>query len=604
MEGQADDLVAKGVPAAALTGNRMKEGHLLQDCAAGKYRVVFVSPELALQRDFQITVLASPAFRKHIIQLVIDEAHAISEWGTDDFRPEYRQLGKLRGLLPKGTPIVCTSATLPDEILQDICTTMNLPRDCARILYSNAKPNIALSVRAMQHPDGSYADLISLIPRDAKDPNDIPMTLVYAGSRLEVEDMQDFLRRHLPDSIPPTAVEFYHRYVSDEQKERILARLRSGEIRICACTDVLSWGIDLRNITRVYLWKKPRSFNALVQKYGRCVRNLAELGECVLYITKAMYKLYEKGLAPSDAADAQVQNDGEPALAQGAHLVDVNEGVRIEVGDDIDVPAPKAYAKGKRKRGHGERDEQHLIEYIGTKGCRRAVWDKFYDNQHKRQLGARMQGLEGARCCDNCTPDLFPIDVIALHDARQLQKGRRQRVPDDLADAIKTQLEAARTRWLANAYPGNHFMVPAHLLPDDILTTIVGSANSFDTLDDFNRRIRWHWSPKFGPEVVDIILAEREKYRALHEPLIPAAVSSTGPVATATSGEAAEPRPKRHRGTRETLAAYKPLQDFFTDFRVHIDQYEFPAGHRIAKHFRALPRRDYTGACSLLRGRR
>lgn len=219
----------------------MGAAHDVQDCAAGKYRVVFVSPELALQRDFQITVLASPAFRKHIIQLVIDEAHAISEWGTDDFRPEYRQLGKLRGLLPKGTPIVCTSATLPDEVLQDICTTMNLPRDCARILYSNAKPNIALSVRPMQHPDGSYADLISLIPRDAKDINDIPMTLIYAGSRLEVEDMQDFLRRHLPDTIPPTAVEFYHRYVSDEQKEKILARIRSGEIRICACTDVLSW---------------------------------------------------------------------------------------------------------------------------------------------------------------------------------------------------------------------------------------------------------------------------------------------------------------------------------------------------------------------------
>ena len=69
----------------------MGAAHDVQDCAAGKYRVVFVSPELALQRDFQITVLASPAFRKHIIQLVIDEAHAISEWGTDDFRPEYRQ---------------------------------------------------------------------------------------------------------------------------------------------------------------------------------------------------------------------------------------------------------------------------------------------------------------------------------------------------------------------------------------------------------------------------------------------------------------------------------------------------------------------------------
>lgn len=110
-----------------------------------------------------------------------------------------------------------------------------------------------------------------------------------------------------------------------------------------------------------------------------------ELGECVLYITKTTYKLCKKGLTPGDAVDGlpRVEAEGEPD--DGAQRVDVNEGVRVEVGDDNDVAVPKAYAKGKRKRGHGERDEEYLIKYIGTKGCRRAVWDDFYDNRSKRE---------------------------------------------------------------------------------------------------------------------------------------------------------------------------------------------------------------------------
>lgn len=110
----------------------------------------------------------------------------------------------------------------PREVLDDICLTLNLPNDCGHILYSNAKPNIALSVRQLQHPDGSFADLVTLIPKHAKDASDIPLTLIYANSRVEVEEMQDFLRRHLPAGIPGDCVEFYHRYVSDERKDVIL----------------------------------------------------------------------------------------------------------------------------------------------------------------------------------------------------------------------------------------------------------------------------------------------------------------------------------------------------------------------------------------------
>ncbi|KAL1665633.1 P-loop containing nucleoside triphosphate hydrolase protein [Schizophyllum commune] len=590
MESQADDLTARGVPAVALTGRRMKGERLLENCAAGEYRVILVSPELVLSPGFRNIVLRSPTFRSNVIQLVIDEAHAICEWGTDDFRSDYRELGQLRGLLPKGTPVLCTSATLPQEVLDDICVTLCLPDDCEFILYSNAKPNIALSVRQLQHPDNSYADLVTLIPKDAKSASDIPMTLVYAGSRTVVEEIQDFLRRHLPAGIPQGSVEFYHRFIEDGRKDIILDRLRAGDIRICVCTDVLSWGIDLRNIVRVYLYKKPKTFNAMVQKYGRCVRLPTELGECVLFVTKAMYRSYEKGLAES-ADIALLQSD--PDVGAGdEHDVDVDEDVRIEKGTDDDSALPTL--KGKRLKSYAKRDEQYLIRYIGTKHCRRTVWDEFFDNANKRQLNPPVPN--GARCCDNCTPNLFPIDTVLLEDPSQLQKGRRQRATKELEACVRARLEVIRGEWFAAAYPaGSHFLSPSHFLSDDLIATISSTATSFGNLPGFNTKFRWHWSPRYGSELVDAVLDERRKLE------IPAGPNNDTSSSSRTAEPATEilPPPKRIRLDKVSIAAYKRYQDIFGLCRSEIEGYVDSAGHSPAKRFRSLPRRGTSHAQGL-----
>lgn len=185
--------------------------------------------------------MASPKFRKDCLCLVIDEAHAISEWGTEDFRADYADIGLLRSRLAPGTPIVAASATLPPDVILDIQQKLTLTTDCARVAISNAKPNVALSVCTIKFPEDSFADLVGLIPAGATTRADIPVTLVYVNNRTDAEDIQDVLRAHLPDSIPASAVEFYHRYVDQTEKESILARLRTGELRIVGCTDALGW---------------------------------------------------------------------------------------------------------------------------------------------------------------------------------------------------------------------------------------------------------------------------------------------------------------------------------------------------------------------------
>ncbi|KAJ7106925.1 P-loop containing nucleoside triphosphate hydrolase protein [Mycena epipterygia] len=215
MQSQAAGLMQKGVPA---------------DLGENKYRIVLISPEMAITSKFHETVLSSKAFSDNIISQVIDEGHCISEWGNDDFRPDFSKLHILLGRLPSGLPIVVGSATMPRHVILDIQEKLRLRADCARVSVSNEKLNIALSVRIMQHPQDTYADLMTLFTRDSAGPEDFPQTLVYAGGCMDVEKIQDFFRRNSPEHIDAEVFEFYHRFIAEDRKKSIQERLASGAL--------------------------------------------------------------------------------------------------------------------------------------------------------------------------------------------------------------------------------------------------------------------------------------------------------------------------------------------------------------------------------------
>jgi hypothetical protein len=128
---------------------------------------------------------------------------------------------------------------MPRDVILDILAKLRLRADCARISVSNAKPNIALSVRILQHPQDTFADLMTTFPRDFDGPEDFPQTLIYAGGRIEVEKMQDFLRRNTPEHIDPHIFEFYHRFIAEKRKESVQERVENGILRGVSTTDAL-----------------------------------------------------------------------------------------------------------------------------------------------------------------------------------------------------------------------------------------------------------------------------------------------------------------------------------------------------------------------------
>src|SRR5229473_756312 len=79
--------------------------------------ILLISPERLANAEFRRQVL--PRFQKSIGLFIVDEAHCISDWGHD-FRPDYRRIVRVLKLLPPNVPVVCTTATANDRVVQDV----------------------------------------------------------------------------------------------------------------------------------------------------------------------------------------------------------------------------------------------------------------------------------------------------------------------------------------------------------------------------------------------------------------------------------------------------------------------------------------------------
>lgn len=212
-----------------------------QDILEGKYQQVLVSPEIAISREFSQRVLSRREFTDHLCCVCIDEAHCINIWGGG-FRPDYAELGVLRGRLPRNVPFLIASATLPPHVLDDIRSKLQLSERAQRVAVSNDRPNIALSVRTMKFSEESKVDLRFLIPENARTLEDIPITAVYCNDRPSTEDICDHLRQWATDAgieDVDEGIVFYHAHIGSDRKREIERRLRKGRVRIIVCTDAV-----------------------------------------------------------------------------------------------------------------------------------------------------------------------------------------------------------------------------------------------------------------------------------------------------------------------------------------------------------------------------
>src|SRR5258707_3523981 len=186
MQDQVDRLKVNGIPATFINSSLNNSERMQREKAAinGRIKLLYVAPERLMGGNFK-ELLDQVENNVGLSLLAVDEAHCVSEWGHD-FRPEYRQLGKLRRLYPD-VPMLALTATATERVRDDIITQLRLHDPYIHIASFN-RPNLSYDVR---HKDkGSYKELLLLL----REQPDAPI-IIYCQSRKSVDDLSEMLRR-------------------------------------------------------------------------------------------------------------------------------------------------------------------------------------------------------------------------------------------------------------------------------------------------------------------------------------------------------------------------------------------------------------------------
>src|SRR5512137_1731827 len=107
-----------GIRAATINSQNLEDWAQVEAALqANEVDLLMVSPERLGNTAFLKKLL--PLIQERIGLFVVDEAHCISDWGHD-FRPDYRRIVRIMRLLPPGVPVLCTTATANNRVVQDI----------------------------------------------------------------------------------------------------------------------------------------------------------------------------------------------------------------------------------------------------------------------------------------------------------------------------------------------------------------------------------------------------------------------------------------------------------------------------------------------------
>jgi ATP-dependent DNA helicase RecQ len=430
MRNQVEAAARAGIHARTINSANAEDwGQVYKEVAVGEVDVLLVSPERLNNPGFRDQVL--PRLTETAGLIVIDEAHCISDWGHD-FRPDYRRIRTLLETLPRGIPVLATTATANERVTRDVAEQLHAGTADEVLVLRGAldRESLRLAVVSLPTVHERLGWLAARLADDSLPGSGIVYTLTVAAAY----ETAAFLRDQ--------GFEVAAYSGKDDPSQRLQAEddLHGNKVKALIATSALGMGFDKPDLGFIVHLGAPQSPVAYYQQIGRAGRGV-DRAEVVLLpgredrdiwayfaslafppehqVRGTLAALADAGRALSTAALETRVDLSRGRLESMLKVLDVDGAVRRVPGGWQSTGLPWAYDAERYERvaAARSREQRAMLDYVTTGGCRMEF------------LRRQLDDPDAGRCgrCDNCTgrhwPDGVPESGVAAARARLLRPG-------------------------------------------------------------------------------------------------------------------------------------------------------------------------------------
>lgn len=255
MENQLQAAQRLGLKCAVLNSStKDKRTEALEEIKEGKTDLVFITPETLFTKEVQN---ALPQIQ--IGLFVIDEAHCISDWGHD-FRLEYTRINSIIRKMFTTVPILCTTATANDRVVDDL--KEQLGKDVYVSRGGLMRRSLSIQVLHLPKREERYAWILQNVPK-------LPGSgIIYCLTKRDCETLAKFL------NMCGISAKAYHSDMKQQDTSQNEYLLRENQIKVLVATVKLGMGYDKEDISFIIHYQQPSNIVAYYQQIGRAGRNI------------------------------------------------------------------------------------------------------------------------------------------------------------------------------------------------------------------------------------------------------------------------------------------------------------------------------------------
>jgi ATP-dependent DNA helicase RecQ len=263
MRDQVRQLAAAGVGAVTLNSLNTDEetAAAWRALKSGDTHLLFVSPE-----RLAVEGLAPRLRELGVTRLAIDEAHCVSQWGHD-FRPEYREIRRLKGALGD-PPVLALTATADASTRADVISQL-FDAEPQLFVHGFDRPNIALRFEAKDQPRRQIETFLA----GRKGQSGI----IYCASRKRTETLAAWLEDKGLRAVA------YHAGLEQGQRNRHQDIFQQEDGVIVCATIAFGMGVNKPDVRFVIHADMPGSIESYYQEIGRAGRDGLPAGTLTLF---------------------------------------------------------------------------------------------------------------------------------------------------------------------------------------------------------------------------------------------------------------------------------------------------------------------------------